>query len=110
MSESVKSREVLCDLLITAALKCIAVQGPIWSRYESGIQIGKFVIECRNAILKGTITSAQRRELWTIFAPTCDWDDVVGDVQLGNEIFGLLDKLYGQEIKNAGDKGSATEP
>lgn len=32
-------------------------------------------------------------ELWLWFAPTCQWDDFVGDVELGNRIFKRLNKL-----------------
>src|SRR5579864_8172461 len=93
MSETANDRERLCELLVTAIFKFYAVPGPIWSSYVSGWDIGNFVNECRNAILDGNISSAQKRELWKKFAPTCDWDDVIGDVQLGNEIFQVLDKL-----------------
>jgi len=31
-------------------------------------------------------------ELWTWFAPTCEWDDFVGDVNLGERIFQQLNK------------------
>jgi hypothetical protein len=99
VSETAKDRERLCELLATAVFTFYAVPGPISSSYDSGLDIGTLVNQCRNGISDGTISFAQKRELWKIFAPTCDWDDVIGDVQLGNEIFGLLDKLYGQEIR-----------
>jgi len=31
--------------------------------------------------------------LWVWFAPTCQWDDFVGDVDLGEKIFQKLDKI-----------------
>jgi hypothetical protein len=100
MSATECDRDRLCELLVTAAFRFYAVgAGPIWSSYESGWDIGNFVNGCRNAILDGNISFAQKRELWKIFAPTCDWDDVIGDVQLGNEIFEILDKLYGEESR-----------
>jgi hypothetical protein len=92
-------RKQLCRLLTVAAEKLAAVQGPIWSSYDSGADIAKFVLECRDAIEQRTITLPQKEELWGIFAPTCDWDDVVGDVQLGNAVFELLERLYRKEIQ-----------
>ena len=32
-------------------------------------------------------------DLWIWFAPTCQWDDFVGNVDLGEKIFRQLDKL-----------------
>jgi len=90
----------LCCLLVAAAEKLAAVRGPIWSSYDSGHDIANYVLECRNALEQGTITLAQKKELWGIFAPTCDWDDVVGDANMGNLVFELLDRLYGEEIRS----------
>jgi hypothetical protein len=94
-----RRRKELRRLLVTAAEKLAAVQGPIWSSYDSGRDIANFVLECRNAVEQRTITLAQKKELWGIFAPTCDWDDVVGDVNLGHAVFDLLDNLYWEEIR-----------
>jgi hypothetical protein len=94
-----RRRKKLCCLLVTAAEKLAAVQGPIWSAYDSGRDIADFVLECRTAIEQETITLAQKKELWRIFAPTCDWDDVVGDVNQGNAVFELLENLYWEEIR-----------
>ena len=35
-------------------------------------------------------------DLWIWFAPTCQWDDFVGDVNLGEKIFRQLDKLQNE--------------
>jgi hypothetical protein len=91
----------LCRLLVIAAAKCAAVRGSLWSSYNSGSDLGKFLLECKEDIEQGTIDLAHKKELWGIFAPTCDWDDNVGDVDLGNEIFELVAKLYGDEIKRS---------
>ena len=32
-------------------------------------------------------------DLWIWFAPTCQWDDFVGNIELGERIFKKLDKL-----------------
>jgi hypothetical protein len=92
-------RKKLCRLLTVAAKKLAAVRGPIWSSYHSGADIAKFLLECRDAINQGTITLDQKNELWGIFLPTSDWDDVVGDARLGTEIDILLDKLYRNELR-----------
>jgi hypothetical protein len=97
-----RRRKKLCSLLVIAAEKLAAVQGPIWSSYDSGRDIANFVLECRNAIEQGTITVAQKKELWGIFPPTSDWDDVVGDVILGETVFQLLKHLYWEEIRASG--------
>jgi hypothetical protein len=46
-------------------------------------------------IENGDVDKTTQSELWGIFAPTCDWDDVVGDSDLGNAIFSIVDRLYG---------------
>jgi hypothetical protein len=92
-------RKKLCRLLTVAAKKLGAVREPIWSGYHSGADIANFVLECREAINRETITLDQKKELCGIFLPTCDWDDVVGDAYLGTEIELLLDKLYRKELR-----------
>lgn len=32
-------------------------------------------------------------DLWVWFAPTCQWDDFVGNIELGERIFQKLDKI-----------------
>ena len=93
-------KERPCRLLLVAAEEFAARQELIWSSYDSGSDIARVVLDCRKGIEQGTITLAQKKELWRIFAPTCDWDDVVGDVDLGNEIFALADRLYWEEVRS----------
>jgi hypothetical protein len=95
---TVKEIKALLPLLDVAAKTLAAVQGPVWS-YDSGEAIAAFVLKCKTEIERGTITFAQKRELWSIFAPTSDWDDVMGDYEIGNQIFSLIESLYWQEIK-----------
>jgi hypothetical protein len=54
--------------------------------------MAQFLLECRRQIEHGTLDVAQLQELWRIFAPAGDWDKVVGDVEMGNEIFALLSR------------------
>lgn len=91
-------RDILISLLSEAAEKLAAVEGSIWSSYNTGADIAKFVLECRAAIEAKTLSLPQKRELWGIFAPTCDWDDVVGDCDLGNRVFELVDRLYRRAV------------
>jgi hypothetical protein len=92
-------------LLDAAARRFAAVRGPIRSDYDSGSEIMQFVVECTHGIEHGTLDLDAEEELWRIFAPAGDWDNVVGDIELGNEIFVQLDRVFG-----AGNevKGSAT--
>lgn len=39
-------------------------------------------------------------ELWLWFAPTCAWDDFVGDIELGELIWNKLDKLKKEKAGN----------
>jgi hypothetical protein len=41
----------------------------------------------------GALSNQTIEKLWLIFAPTCDWDDLVGDVSLGHEVFEILSEL-----------------
>jgi hypothetical protein len=83
----------LCHLLATAARRLAAIRGPIRSEYDTGSEISQFVLQCSKGIEHGNLEVAQHQELWRIFAPTGDWDAVVGDVELGNEVFALLYKV-----------------
>lgn len=37
-------------------------------------------------------------DLWIWFAPTCQWDDFVGDIDLGEKIFLRLNKIKSQQV------------
>ena len=93
----------LLPVLDRAARKLATVPGPIWSSYDSGVVIAVFVLKWKTDIEQGRMTCAQKRELWGLFAPTCDWDDVARDYETGNQLFSLIETLYWQEIKEPGD-------
>jgi hypothetical protein len=38
-------------------------------------------------------------DLWIWFAPTCQWDNFVGDINLGERIFQRLDKVKNKARK-----------
>jgi hypothetical protein len=77
-------------LLTTGARKLAAIGGPVCSDYETGSEMARFVLQCKHCIEHGRLDVTQLQELWRIFAPAGNWDNVVGDVELGNEIFALL--------------------
>lgn len=70
--------ENLCQHLKIASTRLSAVNGSIWSSYDSGTDIAQFILSCLSGIRAGILTLEQKKELWGIFAPTSDWDDVVG--------------------------------
>lgn len=67
-------------------------EAPLWSSYDSGSAIADFVAMACEQLQAGDISDDVHKELWRIFAPTCDWDDVIGDVDLGNAIFDLIEQ------------------
>ena len=79
-------------LLTTAARRLAAVRGPICSDYDTGREMAQFVLECSRQFEHGTLDVAQLQELWRLFAPGGDWDKVVGDADLGNGVFALLNQ------------------
>ncbi len=64
---------------------------PIWSSYRDGVAIAEFIDLAVDQIKAGTIAQPTANELWGIFAPTCDWDDCVGDSDLGQKIFEAIE-------------------
>ena len=85
----------LCTLLDQACAKFDALgDASVWSRYDSSRAIADFIRARIPEIKARTVSKDHQKELWTIFAPTCDWDDIVRDVDLGNAVFELLDRIY----------------
>jgi hypothetical protein len=83
----------LLSLLKRAEEKLRAIGSrPIPSSYDSAPAIADVLAAARVKIAAGDVDVATQKELWGIFAPTCDWDDVIGDVDLGNAIFEILDE------------------
>lgn len=88
----------LRDLLSLAARRCTAVRGPIQSDFDSGREMSQFIMQCRNSIEHGTLEVGQHQELWRIFTPDGDWDCVVGDAELGGEIFALVQEARSRAV------------
>jgi hypothetical protein len=57
-------------------------------------ELGVFCLNASEKLAHGTLSSEEKKKLYFIFAPTCEWDDSVGDVELGNKIFEILDATY----------------
>jgi hypothetical protein len=75
---------------------------PILSDYDTCSGLSNFIRRMIIEIKDGNFTNINK--LWGIFAPTSDWDDAGGSVKIGNDAFELIDKLFGQEIKNTANK------
>lgn len=85
----------LCSKLEQAAVMLDAFgEGPIWSRYDSAPSLAQFIRWLICKIEDDSISAEEKDELWCIFAPTCDWDDTVGHVQMGEDIFGLVQRVF----------------
>lgn len=71
------------------------------SQYSGGYSGSILSAEQFHSMLKQSIARLKAGEkselhnLWLWFAPTCAWDDFIGSegMNLGNDIFALLDKL-----------------
>ncbi len=85
--------ERLVEMLAVAAEKLAMRSESILSEYASGKEIAQFVRECIELIRADDLDSDRKPKLWTIFAPTCDWDDVIGDLELGHQIFEILSEV-----------------
>ena len=89
----------LVPLLREAGVRWDAlVDQNVWGSDETANGLGTF---CRDAaeVLErtpsvGSLSRQQAERLWRIFAPTSEWDDAVGDVELGNKIFELVNSLF----------------
>jgi hypothetical protein len=69
------------------------------SKWSGGYSAEYLSAEEFHSDLKDRITRLEKgdnsviEELWVWFAPTCQWDDFVGDVNLGNLIFEKLNEI-----------------
>jgi len=87
--------EQLIPLLRKAAMKFNALgHSDIWNSDDYTDELGKLCQNAADNLKTGTLTDSEAKRLYFVFAPTCEWDDSVGDVDLGNAIFGLMDILY----------------
>jgi hypothetical protein len=82
--------------LLRQAAQCWLSLGhqDIWDSEHYTDELGNFCNLAAEKIEKNAISDDEKKELYFIFAPTCEWDDSVGDVGLGNKIFGCIEILY----------------
>lgn len=82
----------LIELLLMAVAEMRRYgDAPIWSRYDSCEGLANFLETSSKRLAEGD--DRNLKELWSIFAPTCDWDDAGGSQDLANEIFPILDSM-----------------
>jgi len=55
-------------------------------------QLATLIDQLANRLASGDESVGRR--LWSIFAPTCAWDDAGGDSHLGQNVFQLINVLY----------------
>jgi hypothetical protein len=85
----------LIPLLHEAAQRWLAFgHQDIWSSDFYTDELGNFCNEAADKITKNAITDDEKKKLYFIFAPTCEWDDSVGDADFGNKIFECINALY----------------
>ena len=68
-------------------LKLLGKHQDLLSHYESAEDLAAFIEKQISLLTTGTISTPDLEELNLIFAPSSDWDDYVGDVDLGEDIF-----------------------
>lgn len=63
--------------------------------YGSPEEFADFIGGCRASLANRHFWWFKRRKLQFAFLPTGDWDDCVGDAELGNRVYEGLLALYG---------------
>ena len=59
--------------------------------FETCQELAEFIEQSAAQLAQGDRRSLNR--LWFLFAPTCDWDDAGGSLDIGNKVFALIDRL-----------------
>jgi len=80
----------LCSLLTKACAELEKREDP-----STPVPLWKFLRDRIPEIQAGTIRKIHQKELWRIFAPSSEWDDLGGGADLGNSLFEVLNRLYG---------------
>jgi len=81
-------REALIEKLEEAALLASQYSGGYSDNFYSAEEFYAGLKENTEKLKKGDNSVLNRITVW--FVPSYDWDDFVGDVDLGNEVFKLL--------------------
>lgn len=89
--------EQLIPLLRQAAKKFVALgHSDIWDSDDYTDDLGRRCDEAATKLVAGRLTDEEAKRRYFVFAPTCEWDDSVGDVDWGNAVFSLLGQRYGK--------------
>jgi hypothetical protein len=72
-----------------------AGEAPYLGEHDKCAGLGRFITLKTDALARGDESAA--RELWLVFAPTCDWDDAGGSHDVANEVFERLKRVYGRQ-------------
>jgi hypothetical protein len=94
-SDAMTPKDQLIPLLQRAASRFLALgHSDIFGSDDYTDKLGIFCQEAASKMMAGELSDEEATRLYFVFAPTCAWDDSVGDVDLGNSIFRLVDILY----------------
>jgi hypothetical protein len=95
MDETTSHQEQLIPLLRQAANRFLALgHSDIWNSDDFTDDLGHFCNQVADKLEEDTLSDEEKKRIFFIFAPTCEWDDSVGDVALGNKVFSHLKALY----------------
>jgi hypothetical protein len=83
-------KEQLIPLLSRAAQRFVALGH---QEIDYTDELGKLCNQAADTLTITDLSDEQKKRLYFIFAPTCAWDDSVGDADLGNKIFEHLEVL-----------------
>ena len=70
----------------------------IWDSQHYSDELGLFCRQMSIRLAQGDIPNEDKRKLWLIFAPTCEWDDAGGDAHLGSQIFEIIHADWGDIV------------
>jgi len=84
-------RDRLIELLQAAANQMSARgKADYWpGRFSTCAELGRFIADEARRLATGDESLVH--ELWPVFAPTCDWDDAGGSMELADGICRLLE-------------------
>jgi len=88
------NQEQLISLLRQAAQRFLALgHQEIWDSDDYADELGILCNQAADSLAFNDLSDQQKKRLYLIFAPTCAWDDSVGDTELGNTIFKHLEVI-----------------
>lgn len=83
--------ESLITLLQAASNKTAKLTGGYSGNHLSVEEFHAYLMKSINQLRQKDFSVLDN--LWGWFAPTCQWDDFVGDVEMGDSIFRQIDKI-----------------